>query len=320
MECDVPKALRRMFEPQVEQLHMNPRKRRNGLSAHLDENMGSGGVWVVNVGTGCLFTALDVTLRSSVSMEDCSGAYACLGHMSRANIQGTPLAGHAALMDENLVTFSQSESLGRYQLEGGVRYASRSLCMTADFFDQLGKRCPDGAHLLHESICTPTANVLPDEISTLLCSFDPSDADRPDCKRRLSMMLARVTSSVLEGIRTTSEARDASGGISSRQLADDACRIMRKSMAHHITVASLARDLCVSRASLAAIFKEETGMGVAECLRHIRMERAMQLLETTELGIAEVGASVGYPRQSSFTEAFKHHYGYSPSLARQVIR
>lgn len=50
-----------------------------------------------------------------------------------------------------------------------------------------------------------------------------------------------------------------------------------------------------------------------------KMQRAMNLLQTTHLGIEDVAASVGYPTKSSFYKAFKKKFGIPPGAVKREI-
>lgn len=86
-----------------------------------------------------------------------------------------------------------------------------------------------------------------------------------------------------------------------------------------LTLDSIARELCVSRTRLAAVYKAETGRGVAEDLRRLRMDRASDLLAGTDMPLAEIGRAVGYPRPSSFTTAFTREQGCSAAHLAQAL-
>jgi AraC-like DNA-binding protein len=47
-----------------------------------------------------------------------------------------------------------------------------------------------------------------------------------------------------------------------------------------------------------------------------RMRRALELLQADTVSICQVAESVGYQHQTSFTAAFRDHFGFLPSEAR----
>lgn len=316
MDTGISPALGKLYEPQMEDMSMKPMRRRCGLSATMEPDIGSGGFWVTGIGDDCLFTLLDVQLAHVRTMESYAGDYTCLGHMSHANTQGTPVADIPGLRQENLISFYQPEGEVAFSLENGVSYSSRSLCILPRFFDRVGAASPEDARVLRTVLSSPTANELPREISALLCNVSPRMADMPGAEFRMTSLLSAIMALVLENAHAGKQAEQRAGSISSRTLVQDASLLMQRNLSKHLTLDAIAADLCVSRASLAAIFKKETGYGVAEHLKRIRMEEAAKLLTSSAASVAEVGRAVGYPRQSSFTEAFRSYHGCTPTQFR----
>ena len=58
---------------------------------------------------------------------------------------------------------------------------------------------------------------------------------------------------------------------------------------------------------------------IHDYLTQVRMERARTLLETTDLGIKAIAASVGYTAESTFGPAFKKYFGINPSGYRNSL-
>ncbi|MBO0985529.1 AraC family transcriptional regulator [Rathayibacter sp. SD072] len=86
------------------------------------------------------------------------------------------------------------------------------------------------------------------------------------------------------------------------------------------TVADLARRVCVSRASLAARFREGTGAPPMTYLTRWRLTLAGDLLLDPGVTIAAVARSVGYEDPFAFSSAFKRHVGATPTEFRRRPR
>lgn len=65
-------------------------------------------------------------------------------------------------------------------------------------------------------------------------------------------------------------------------------------------------------------FKEHTGQNVMDYTIHLRIERAKELLKTTNLPLKEISEAVGYYNISSFTRRFKLNQGITPSEYRKM--
>ncbi|WP_456288126.1 response regulator transcription factor [Paenibacillus sp. AK002] len=84
-----------------------------------------------------------------------------------------------------------------------------------------------------------------------------------------------------------------------------------------ITLTGVARQFHFNASYLSSYFASYNGEGFSEYLNKIRLEKAMELLLTTEFTISEISASVGYSDQSYFTKVFKKQTGISPSQFRR---
>lgn len=86
------------------------------------------------------------------------------------------------------------------------------------------------------------------------------------------------------------------------------------------SVESLAEAVGMSRAAFAKRFADAYGSGPMELLRDLRMRRAGQLLEKSDLPVKRIADLVGFTSRSAFTRAFEAKTGQSPRnfrIARQ---
>ena len=86
------------------------------------------------------------------------------------------------------------------------------------------------------------------------------------------------------------------------------------------TIASLAREVGLSRSVLAERFRHylsETPIGY---LTRWRMHLAAQLLASTSKSVAEVAGDVGYESEPSFNRAFKRAFGVPPARFRSYAK
>lgn len=82
------------------------------------------------------------------------------------------------------------------------------------------------------------------------------------------------------------------------------------------TVGELAAWANVSPSRLRQIFKQETGMPFVTYTRHLQLERARQLLETTLDHIQQISVAAGFHDQGYFNRLFKEKYGLTPNEYR----
>lgn len=85
-----------------------------------------------------------------------------------------------------------------------------------------------------------------------------------------------------------------------------------------ISVSVLSRSANVSIDYFYKLFKKHTGQSPNQFVRHHRLERAKELLETSNLRVKEIAAQVGIQDLSHFVRDFKSKYGYKPNEYRQL--
>ncbi len=83
------------------------------------------------------------------------------------------------------------------------------------------------------------------------------------------------------------------------------------------TLDDLARRVGVSRTSLAGKFREAMGDTPLNYLRTLRMQKAMQLLASTDAGLEQVATQLGYTDAFSFSKVFKKVVGIAPREFRR---
>ncbi|MFC6998843.1 two-component regulator propeller domain-containing protein [Rufibacter roseus] len=80
-----------------------------------------------------------------------------------------------------------------------------------------------------------------------------------------------------------------------------------------LTVEEMSRELGVSRVHLYKKMVAITGQTPVEFIRKIRLQHASQLLEKSQLTVAEVAYKVGFNNRKYFTKYFKEEYQILPS-------
>ncbi len=79
----------------------------------------------------------------------------------------------------------------------------------------------------------------------------------------------------------------------------------------------LCRDLTLSRAQLHRKISALTGMSASHFIRAIRLQKAKEMLQTTDLSISEVAYDVGFRDPNYFSRTFAEEFGFPPSETRK---
>jgi AraC-like DNA-binding protein len=100
-----------------------------------------------------------------------------------------------------------------------------------------------------------------------------------------------------------------------RQI-DTVRRILSTQYAPVPHIHELARRVGMSESKLKRASKERFGTTVFDYGLACRMRHALELLCADSMSICQVAESAGYQHQTSFTAAFRDHFGFLPSEAR----
>lgn len=95
---------------------------------------------------------------------------------------------------------------------------------------------------------------------------------------------------------------------------------VRDNLDRAVSTDELCHIACMSASKLTRLFKQAEGVTPQEYARMMRMTRACELLEGTDLTMAEVASALGFARQGSFSEAFKARFGVAPHAYRTAAR
>ena len=86
-----------------------------------------------------------------------------------------------------------------------------------------------------------------------------------------------------------------------------------------ITIGRLATEFNISIPTLFRKFSESLNCTPMKYITEIRLAYATSLLETTELSVGEIAASVGINDQFYLSKLFKTKYGVSPTVYREKM-
>lgn len=87
-----------------------------------------------------------------------------------------------------------------------------------------------------------------------------------------------------------------------------------------LSVALIAEKIGISAAYLSSLFKMEMGENLAKYISRYRIEKARELLETTNMKISDIAERVGYFNVSYFISLFHVNIGCSPSKYREKVK
>jgi two-component system response regulator YesN len=99
----------------------------------------------------------------------------------------------------------------------------------------------------------------------------------------------------------------------SNSIIETAKRYIQENYMRDISLDDVSRIVNISPYYFSKIFKEGTGEGFVEYLTNIRIEKAKELLSTTEYSMREICGMCGYSDPNFFSRSFKKNVGATPS-------
>jgi AraC family transcriptional regulator, transcriptional activator of the genes for pyochelin and ferripyochelin receptors len=109
-------------------------------------------------------------------------------------------------------------------------------------------------------------------------------------------------------------------GYSERELRclHAARRILMRQFAPVPTIGALARSIGMAESALTRTFKCVFGQTIFDFSLGCRMQHALTLIRDRRCSVAQVSEAVGYAHPTSFTTAFRRHFGIRPMDVRHV--
>lgn len=96
-------------------------------------------------------------------------------------------------------------------------------------------------------------------------------------------------------------------------------RVLRNPEAQH-SLEELADVAGLTPSHFCRVFRKATGLTPHQYVMKTRLDKAQQLLHTTEMSMAQIAEGLGFASQSHFTRAFRQFAGEAPSEFRKRTR
>jgi AraC-like DNA-binding protein len=84
-----------------------------------------------------------------------------------------------------------------------------------------------------------------------------------------------------------------------------------------LSLRMLSKTSAINEFKLKAGFRQLFGLSVFDCLQEARMQKARELLLSTNEPLKQICVLTGYPRMTNFITAFRKRFGYTPGSLRR---
>lgn len=158
-----------------------------------------------------------------------------------------------------------------------------------------------------------------DEPSVRRLFADIVTESHTDALGRTSMLRALMDACLVHLLRRVHDEREGDpvwlDAVTDPRIATALARVLDDPAAPH-SVESLGRVAHMSRSAFAGRFTEAVGRPPMEWVRQVRLERAAELLRTTDLDTETIAHRVGFGSRSHFSRTFTSAFGVTPSEQR----
>lgn len=310
-----------LFDSQIEQLGGTPVQAsdhgRQGCLWHIEPPQGEGTYWYFPLDDCMAVGAFDFMLHED--REFFCDAADCFYFGSYGRGMLPYLGLEATLPDRTVVGHAWKHAPYCQSVQKGTWLSETFVALMPEAARRISLRLHCDPVVLSSAIAALDGTACPAALPSLL----------DDLRRaRPSAVTARAfyESKVVEACALIVDWRLAHGGTPFNPSPEDtaaltcAQRLIQQDLTRFITTEELCRVTCMGASKLIGLFKETCGMTPQEYARDIRMQRACDLLRSTDLPLLDIAAHLGYARQSSFSEAFHAHCGLSPRAWRSSVR
>ena len=87
---------------------------------------------------------------------------------------------------------------------------------------------------------------------------------------------------------------------------------------HRLTLEGVAQHVFLNKSYISQMFMKQLGINFVSYLESVRIYKAQELLQNTDMSVTKIAEETGYASQSYFTKAFKKRVGMSPLKYRAV--
>ena len=95
---------------------------------------------------------------------------------------------------------------------------------------------------------------------------------------------------------------------------------IRESLESNLTIQKIAEELGIGYSNFRKLFKEYTGVAPAMYQQELRLQRAKEMLSTTNISIKEIAYRLNFDSPDYFSAKFKIKTGRKPSDFRREMQ
>jgi AraC-like DNA-binding protein len=270
-------------------------------------------VWFHVVTSGALELALDGQAAVALHTGDLALVSHGAGHVLRSD---------AAAPAPGILELERDEVSDRYEIlrHGGGGRPTRLMCGAVRFDHPAARNLvaalPDLIRI--EALNAPDIERMQATLGLIAAEAMQPRPGGEAVITRLADVL--VIQAIRAWIETDPDARTGWLGALRDPQIGRALALIHADPARSWTVASLAREVAMSRSAFAARFTQLVGEPAKQYVTRVRMQVAVNAIRDDGATVAELATRLGYRSQAAFARAFKREVGAAPGAIKRSAR
>lgn len=110
----------------------------------------------------------------------------------------------------------------------------------------------------------------------------------------------------------------ASKAESTNKIIEQIKQLVGENYDQDLSLEGLANQVYLTPSYLSYLFKKETGQSLIRYITQVRMEKAAELLQDTNIKIVDICSMLGYRSSNYFIQSFRQYYGVTPAKYREA--
>ena len=151
--------------------------------------------------------------------------------------------------------------------------------------------------------------------NTLQRLYDLNGSTRPESDMLRKSLLTELLACLKSCVEEQLKAHVASQKITNKTV-DKITAFISENYREQLSLKEIAARFYISPSYLSHLFKRSTSLSVVEYLNSVRIRKAKQLLETTNLKVSEISDRTGFATSAHFSRMFKLGTGLAPKQYR----
>lgn len=292
-----------------------------GLRFDLPPHLGEGGFEIWGDTTTVMVYKIDCVLRKQwVVFEYVKEKYLDFGVLNTGDINFYQKRTELFPIEAGLNCFVNYPFLAGYKKAApGVRLNGMGLMYRENFFDTLPFALPEDFWESAASVLNPVPIVFPP--ITLICEqINSTSLVGANLKMFIYGKGIEALSLLLSYIYEHKKSPSIRLASQDRGDLEQIKNMLRGQYCNPPSIQEMAVSVGMNQRKLMAGFKQLNGMTIYAFVKHIRMEKAVELLRENVWSIREVAQAVGYHGDGHFQKAFRDVYGVTPGkLSKDLL-